>query len=372
MAKSSRGSVVVESVRDRLRLYWRFQGKRCWLSLGYPDTPKHRQIAKLKASQIESDILYDRYDPTLAKYKGIETVKPASIREIWGQFVVYKRSQVCPSTMRSQYRPWSREVERFPTDDPFARIEVRGWLLANKPIGTAKRILVALNECFEWAVESRLCDRNSFSGLAQKILISKSTQSTEEIDPFSIFERDLIINLFNLNKYYKHYSPLIGFLFATGCRPGEALALQWRHVHRHFHSVQFAQVLSDTENGLRVVEGLKTQERRDFPCNEALRESLKDRHSRCSRTLADDLVFPSPRSHRWIDWHNFTNRGWKAILAEAGIKYRNPYQTRHTFITLALQNGMDVADVAKICGNSPDMIYKRYAGARRSIEVLAF
>jgi integrase len=158
----------------------------------------------------------------------------------------------------------------------------------------------------------------------------------------------------------------------TGCRPGEALALQWRHVHRKFLAIQFEQVLSDTEDGLRVVEGLKTQERREFPCNEALRDFLKTLHSKRDRTMPDDLLFPSARSRKWINWHNFNNRGWRAILAEAGLRYRNPYQTRHTFITLALRHGMDVVDVAKVCGTSPDMIYKRYAGARRSITVPDF
>jgi integrase len=374
MSKSAKGTVTIESIKGRLRLYWRVAGKRYWLSLGYPDTARHRAIASLKAAEIERKILFGQFDPNEYKSKPqAKIVQLSSIREIWAKFVEFKRTQVKPSTMRSQYVPWSREVARFPVDDPALAVMARDWLLAHKPLNSAKRILVALNDCFNWAIESGLYSGNPFSGFAKNISISKSSKNLEsEIDPFSISERDQLINLFNLNKYYKHYSPLISFLFMTGCRPGEALALQWKHIHRKFHSINFQQVLSDTENGLQVVEGLKTQERREFPCNEALRELLKLIHSKSERVMPNDLVFPSPRSHKWIDWHNFTNRGWKVILTEAGIKYRNPYQSRHTFITLALQHGMDVVDVAKVCGNSPDMIYKRYAGARRSIEVPAF
>lgn len=374
MARATKGTVSIQSVRDRLRLAWRVDGTRYHLSLGYPDTPRHRAIADLKASEIQRKILFGQFDPNEYKSKPqAKIVQLDSIREIWEKFVEFKRTQVKPSTMRSQYRPWSREVKRFPVDDPTLAVMIRDWLLQNKPLNSAKRILVALNDCFNWAIDSGLYRSNPFAGFAKKIALIKSSRNLEtEIDPFSGNERDLIINLFNLNKYYKHYSHLIQFLFMTGCRPGEAIALQWKHIHRNFLSINFEQVISDTEDGLQVVEGLKTQERREFPCNEALRELLKAIHTKSERLMPGDLVFPSVRSHKWIDWHNFTNRGWKAILSESGIKYRNPYQTRHTFITLALQHGMDVVDVAKICGNSPAMIFKRYAGANRSIEVPAF
>ncbi|WP_258003945.1 site-specific integrase [Fischerella thermalis] len=87
---------------------------------------------------------------------------------------------------------------------------------------------------------------------------------------------------------------------------------------------------------------------------------------------ADAKVFPSPEGG-WIDIHNLTNRGWKSILTKLdGIEYRKLYQTRHTFITLALDNKMDVKDVAKLVGNSPEVIHRHYAGQSRKIVVPDF
>jgi integrase len=43
--------------------------------------------------------------------------------------------------------------------------------------------------------------------------------------------------------------------------------------------------------------------------------------------------------------------------------YRCLYNTRHTFITLALENGLDAKDVARLVGNSPEILYKHYAGS---------
>jgi integrase len=41
-------------------------------------------------------------------------------------------------------------------------------------------------------------------------------------------------------------------------------------------------------------------------------------------------------------------------------------------ITLALENDLDAKDVARLIGNSPEMIYKHYAGRQRELIVPEF
>jgi integrase len=45
---------------------------------------------------------------------------------------------------------------------------------------------------------------------------------------------------------------------------------------------------------------------------------------------------------------------------------------RHTWITLALDAGMSVNDVAYLSGNSPNIIYKHYASKSRVTHVPEF
>jgi integrase len=69
--KLSKGSVSVESFRDRLRIRLPrqlFDGKQKYLSLGLPDTELNRRAAKAKVKLIESDIALERFDYTLEKY----------------------------------------------------------------------------------------------------------------------------------------------------------------------------------------------------------------------------------------------------------------------------------------------------------------
>ena len=69
--KASKGSVVIISSHNRLQLRFSFGGKRRYLSMGLPDTSINRRLAELKAAEIEKDILYERFDTTLQKYKAI-------------------------------------------------------------------------------------------------------------------------------------------------------------------------------------------------------------------------------------------------------------------------------------------------------------
>ncbi|WP_315788449.1 site-specific integrase [Fischerella sp. JS2] len=206
--------------------------------------------------------------------------------------------------------------------------------------------------------------------MATDIKIPKGDKEDSDINPFSQDERDRIIEAFKNNRYYRHYAPFIEFLFMTGCRPSEAVGLQWKHISKDFSSIRFEQAVVISESGLTCKKGLKTQKKRTFPINIRLATLLKS--IKANTVCVDAKIFPSPEGG-WIDIHNLTNRGWKSILAKLnGIEYCKLYQTRHTFITLALDNKMDVKDVAKLVGNSSEVIYRHYAGQSREIVVPDF
>src|SRR5436309_10908602 len=46
------------------------------------------------------------------------------------------------------------------------------------------------------------------------------------------------------------------------------------------------------------------------------------------------------------------NRIWNPALARAGLRHRNPYQTRHTFASLMLDQNEDPAWVARMLGHT--------------------
>lgn len=131
--KATKGSVVVVSSNGRLQLRFRVNGKRYYLSTGYPDTKQYQKLAEAKARLIQSDIDLDRFDPTLAKYKH-QSIPPAEIEltpistpktqliELWEQYTEFRRPQVAQTTIRIQYAAVASHLRRLPTqclDDAF-------------------------------------------------------------------------------------------------------------------------------------------------------------------------------------------------------------------------------------------------------------
>lgn len=388
--KASKGSVSILSSNGRLQLRFNFGGKRYYLSTGYSDTPQNRKLAEIKAKEIEKDILYERFDPNhLDKYKpnsALSTVTPTvtpisepqpSLAELWEKYTEFKTPSLSPSTIAKDYVRIENCINLLPAKFPGDAIAIRDWLIANKTPDATKRVLTQLSACCDWAMKSQLIADNPFEDMAADIRVPKGDDEDTDINPFSVEERDRIIAAFKGDRYYSYYAPLIEFLFLTGCRPSEAIALQWKHLPEDCRLIRFEQAVVVSKQGLVCKKGLKTQKKRSFPANarlSALLRSIKPQDA-----TGETKVFPAPEGG-WIDVHNLTNRGWRTILSKLeGVEYRKLYQTRHTFITLVLETAittpdgkvkmLDAKDVAKLVGTSPKMIYEHYAGHARELFV---
>jgi integrase len=389
--KASKGAIQVKNSNGWLQLVFSHAGKRHYLSLGYYDTPETRRLAEMTANQIRLDIISRNFDETLAKYKpksALSVVAPditpkvtptPSLAELWEKFVEYKRPQCSPNTMLYVYGHFTKYLEKLPTHDLGKATQIRDYAVKTFPVESCKRFIVRLNACCDWAVKSGLIAENPFAGMASQIKPSKSQKSSEEedINPFSVSERDAILKAISDNTFcnkhsgFKHsyYAPFVEFLFMTGCRPSEAIALQWKHISSDLRTINFEQAVIETGKGRVVREGLKTQKKRRFPCNGKLQNLLQT--IKLEDCDPESPVFPGYNG-RLLDTRSLRKNVWKPVLAGLNIEYRKPYQTRHTFITLALENGLDAKDVARLVGNSPEVIYRHYAGNKRELFVPEF
>ncbi|MGD1865720.1 MAG: Arm DNA-binding domain-containing protein [Phormidesmis sp.] len=389
-----RGSVRTKVSNGSLQLVFSHGGKRRYLSLRLPDSAVNRKVAEAKAKLIESDILFDRLDPSLNKYRPQSVLaaaaendadaeaasKQPSLLELWNGFVAFKRPQCSPNSMQTMYLTFTNYVRQLPTHELSHAPAIRDYVLANIPLNSGKRLMTRLSACCQWAMKSGLITENPFIGMAAEIKLPKAKKIAgfSQINPFSLEERDAIIQAIATDRFrpatsaYTHsfYTSLVKFLFATGCRSSEASALQWRNISEDCRQITFDQAIIKTENGRRVRKGLKTQASRRFPCNDSLRELLLS--IRPQLYCPQDWVFPSPTG-KPIELNNFRRRTWKPVLLSLEIPYRKLYQTRHTFITHALETGqLDAKDVAQLVGNSPEVIYQHYAGQKRELIVPEF
>lgn len=375
------GGPQVRSRGGNLMIRFSLAGRRHNLSLGWPDNDIHRPLALLKAEEIRRDIALGQFDESLAKYRPAGMVAgtrpdrstPAwpSLLEVFDRYTDYKRPQCSPSTMRSQYYKWRILLTQCPV--PLDRGgEIRSWLIKSTTPGYARRILQGLNGMGKWAKEEEIIPSNPFHGLS--IAVPKNEAQDDPIEFWTRDERDRIIEAFRGSRYYSHYARLVEFLFFTGCRPSEAIGLQWGDVDRDCRSLTFRGAITEDEEGqLRRKDGLKRQKKRSIRLSPRLTKLL----SEADRGGAEDLAFPSPHGGP-IRWNNFNNRAWRSILLGLGLDNLSPYSTRHTMISLALKGcpecdppiaPMAVEDVAAIVGNSARVIYQCYAGVSKDLEL---
>jgi integrase len=374
--KRQTGKVGIEKVGNklRLRLPRNVGTANRYINTGLDDSPDNLKRVQLLAWDIEGDIAIGKLQPSpnyLERFKP-ETPKtpdtPITLAELWAKYCDYKQHQLSSTTYTQDYcKKWANHIANLPQSLDKA-VAIRDSLISKVTLDTAKRLLTLISACCNWAVKSGLLTANPFSGMASDLTRPKTSK---DIHPFSPIERDAILEAFRNHRNHRHYQHFVEFLFLTGCRTGEAIALKWKHVANDFSSITFAQSYSSK---LKISKGTKTGKVRKFPCNAMLRTLLAS--IKPSDAKPEQLVFTSPTGLP-INNSKFTNQVWKGCkvgkksykgilsgLVEDGSidVYRCLYNTRHTFITLMLEAGLTIPQVAKLVGNSPEILLKHYAG----------
>jgi len=380
-----KGRVGVSSCKGVLRLSlprFLYEGKRKHLYLGLQDNPDNRKLAEAKARQIEADIIYERFDSTLERYRPQKTVAieqpktSETLVQLYQQYIEARRSSVRPGTWRGNYLVALNHIRRSPFANVDPDLENTGyaqkmldWASQTLKPDACRRLMVQLNACLKWAIESKRIKltRSPFESMAGKAKkrIKKSEDEETDINPFTKSERDAIIEAFKTRSQHRHYYHYVAFCFYVGCRPSEAIGLTWNDISDDLSKITFRNAIVAAVGGKEKCKGLKTQSKRMFPCNNQVQELLREIQS--TRQSSNGLVLTSTKGKVFST--SYFRKVWIKVLDELGIEYRKPYQTRHTFITLCLDVGRDAKDVAKWVGNSAEIIYKNYAGYRTELSV---
>jgi integrase len=295
-SKGSKGSVQFKNTKGRLQIVFSYpveengeiKRKRFYISTGYEDTLLNRQRVGDTVRAIQRDIDYGEVDLSFSKYKPIASLTTVSsippispnfptksqplLDELWEKYSQFKKPQVSPSTYVKDFTKHKNHISRLPSKSLEDAALIRDYLLANLTPDAAKRCLTQLKACCSWAMEEGLTETNPF--LTMKIRVPKGLGEDEDVNAFTKAERDLIIANFASDRYYSYYTNYVKFLFFTGARPSEVIALQWKHISESV--IKFRQSVVISENGLVLKDGLKTQRKRDFPITPEVRAILDD------------------------------------------------------------------------------------------------
>ncbi|MEM5384185.1 DUF3596 domain-containing protein [Paraburkholderia phymatum] len=224
--------------------------------------------------------------------------------------------------------------------------------IANRPNLTGKTInnyVSVLRDALSLAVKDKLMSSNPAED------VPRAKHQKPPPDPFSREESEFIIAEAE-RVYPGHVHNLIETWFWTGLRTSEILGLEWPNVDFSMGQVLVASALVGGEQKDRT----KTAVARIVQLNSRAMSALQ--RQRELTLIAGKRVFQDPRySKDWKSEEAFQRVFWARMLKRLCMRYRRPYNMRHSYATAMLMAGMTPAFCAKQLGHSVEMFLRTYA-----------
>lgn len=323
-----------------------YQGVRCRETVPIPPTKAAQKELALKRQAILYEISigtfdYSRHFPYSKKAKKFRKTRPDryTIGEGLKDWLQRAQSRCQLSTLRDyESAIYFHLIPTFGdlTIDELTALKIKEWL-AELPCSNKRKnnILIPLRQLYDEMYHDEIIDKNPLDHVKNLPI------HTREPKPFT---PDEVANI--LNELTGQEKNLIQFAFWTGLRTSELIALRWQDVDlkQNCIHVRVAKVRNHlkgtkTKSGERTII-LQPQAREALLSQQTYTEKLKE------------TVFHNPRHNKpWEDDQAIRKTVWILALERAGIKYRNPYQTRHTFASTLLSRGENPLWVAQQMGH---------------------
>ncbi len=331
-------------------------GRRARFSIPIPPTPQSFEYASNIRSAALLDIAKGTFKATKyfpdSRSSFVRNSNTPTVKDALQTFLRDSERALSPSTFRDYKSAIDFHLVPAFGEKQLADIsttDVRNWIAELKV--SSKRInnvLIPLRKIFAEAYYSEQLDSNPLDRIKHLPHRSKAP------DPFTLDEVDRIL---------KQCPPLVRelfqFAFWTGLRTSELIALEWgdvsfeckpESVHVTRAEVRGELKSPKTYSGKRAVQLLPI-------ALAALNSIAKPNTKPCSR------VFINPKTNApWKSDGQIRKTAWTPALKAAGIEYRRPYQTRHTYASQVLSLGAPPMWVAQQMGHRDWGMIRRVYG----------
>ncbi|WP_449576937.1 Arm DNA-binding domain-containing protein [Lelliottia nimipressuralis] len=232
---------------------------------------------------------------------------------------------------------------------------LKTWIQSQKTtLKTIRNHLSFLRSSLDEAITDGVLQINPVSLVTASRYQSKKTENVSDyvVDPFTPAE----VNALLASTGNKQWENLFRFAIETGLRSSELCALRWR-------DIDFIQKTAHVQNAsvAGIIKGTKTKAgtRKVELTNEAMHALLSQKPF---SFMKDSTVFEDPKTGKaWAGADAIRKKAWVPTLRKAGIRYRNPYQTRHTFATCHISQGVNLFWLAAQMGHKgPEMLFRHY------------
>ena len=359
-----RGGRGVRAVSDSsIEITFMYRGVRCRERITLKPTATNLKKAELLKAAIEHAISIGTFDYSVTFPRSPRAAKfaPEASRETVSGFLTRwlnaKEKHVASSTFDG-YRKLVT-LRLIPALGNTMMVElkrkaVRDWLdtleVSNKTLSNIQSCLrSALND----ATEEELIELNPLSGWTYSRKAAPPKE--DDVDPFSPEEQQAVLGVLS-----GQARNMMQFALWTGLRTSELVALDWGDIDWLREEVMVSRAM--TQAGKGKAETTKTTaSRRSVKLLRPALEALKAQKTHTF--LANAEVFQNPRTlARWAGDGPIRKTMWVPALKKTGVRYRRPYQTRHTYASMMLSAGEHPMWVAKQMGHTDWTMIARVYG----------
>ena len=371
---------VGPATKTSIEIAFTFRGRSCRERVKLPPTRDNLAYCRRWRQGIQHEIaagtfVYRRHFPHSPRAawfgeRGADGLTVGGLLDRWLAGVSGRLSRAGRMSYESSIRVHLRPRFGATPIDSLSAYQIRQFLsdlqITTK---TANNILTPLRQAYRHAFEEGLIEANPLDR------VRSASVERRDPDPFTVAEIRAILEACT----EPQHRALFQFAFATGLRTSELIALHWNDVDwdKRVVHVRRARVRGEiktpkTASGRRNVDlcgpaiaALAEQAQCSFVGRHVTGRSmpeLADLTAQVSDGFPPGELFYDPETGApWPDDAPI-RKAWTAALQRAGVRYRRPYQTRHTFASMMLSAGEDPTYIAAQMGHADwGMIRRVYA-----------
>jgi integrase len=339
--------VKVREKKKGSGVWWIFidhQGRRKAKKIG-----KDKKIAEQIAKKVEAKLVLG--DMGLVENK---TDKAATFEEYANTWKSLTVPATCKPSTVSDYKGILRNhvlpVFGKASVDEINRFMVKRFLMKKIADGFASSTVThmknAVSGVLNLAVDDEVLSVNPAHNVGK---LFKGQNPKPKIDPFNMDELATLLDTYQIH-HLRHY-PFILTLARTGLRFGEGLGLQWKDIDFKGRFINIERSLSKGR-----IETPKSGLARKVDMSQQLTDTLRElKHHRKIETLKrgwarmPEWVFVSLNGEPYHE--SYLRRMFYRALKTANLRKIRVHDLRHTYATLRISKGDNIADVSKQLGH---------------------
>lgn len=355
-------SGVRAASKSSIEISFQFEGAQCKERIPLEPSPANLKRAEQHKASIELAIYNGTFDylATFPKSKRAQRMgyKTGQIplKDHLVNWLARKEEHLKASTVDGYRKIIHGVLIPAMGDHPVVAINRKITREAMSKVKASNKRLSNIQSCLRSAlsdaVDSDLIETNPLAGWTYSV--RGKPKEEDEIDPFSPEEQREL-----LKTATGQYHNLLQFAFWTGMRTSELIALEWGDVDWLRGEVRISRGLT---RAAKKAELPKTAAGvRDVKLLPMALQALKAQ--KIHTYIEGGVVFHDDRYGKPFDGDQAIRKSfWIPTTRKAKVRYRNPYQTRHTYASMMLSAGEHPMWVAKQMGHANWMMIAKVYG----------